>query len=301
MPQPEVQFFLHEPTSTFSYVVWDPDTRRAAVIDSVLDYDDRSGQLTTATADALIAFVRDQQLSVEWVLETHAHADHVAGGAYVKQQLGGRTGIGDGIRHVQAHFKSVYNFERGFQADGSDFDSLLADGETFCIGNLRARALATPGHTSDHVTYHIGDALFVGDTLFMPDGGTARCDFPGGDARTLYRSISRLLDLPEATRLFVLHDYRPGGREYACQTTVGAQKRDNIHVGGGRTEAEFVKRRTERDATLGLPTLIIPSVQLNIRAGHTPPPEFNGLRYVKVPLNHTRGFSDVASDPEVPT
>lgn len=300
MLKPEVKSFLHEPTSTFSYVVWDPETRRAAVIDSVLDYDAHSGQLTTETVEELIRFVRDRQLTVEWVLETHAHADHVAAGAYVKRELGGRTGIGQGIRTVQEYFKDIYNFERGFQADGSAFEHLFEDYETFRIGNLEARAIPTPGHTSDHLTYHIGDALFVGDSLFMPDGGTARCDFPGGSARTLYSSIQRLFELPDETRLFVLHDYRPGGRDYAHETTVGDEKRDNIHVGGGRSEDDFVKLRTERDATLGLPTLIIPSVQVNIRAGHTSPAENNGLRYVKVPLNHTKGFSQTRKDEDVP-
>lgn len=300
MLKPSVKFFLHEPTSTFSYVVWDPETRRAAVIDSVLDYDAHSGQLNTETVDELIRFVRDQQLTVEWVLETHAHADHVAGGAYVKRELGGRTGIGQGIRTVQQHFKDIYNLERGFQADGSAFEHLFEDDETFEVGNVEARAIPAPGHTSDHVAYHIGDALFVGDSLFMPDGGTARCDFPGGSARTLYRSIQRLFELPEATRVFVLHDYRPGGRNYANETTVAEQKRNNIHVGGGRSEDAFVKLRTERDAILGLPTLIIPSVQINIRAGQTSPAESNGLRYVKVPLNHTKGFSQTQRDEDVP-
>lgn len=296
----QVRSFLHEPTSTFSYVAWDTETRQAAVIDSVLDYDAVSGRIFTATADKLIEFVREQGLEVQWVLETHAHADHLAAGAHVQRQLGGTTGVGAGIRLVQKHFREVYNFERGFQADGRPFEHLFEDYEAFRVGGIEARALPTPGHTSDHLTYQIGDALFVGDTLFMPDGGTARCDFPGGSAEVLYQSIQRLFELPDETRLFVLHDYRPGGREYRHETTVGEQRRDNIHVGAGRPEAEFVKLRTERDATLGLPTLIIPSVQINIRAGHTPPPEENGHRYVKVPLNHTQGFSQVTTDQELP-
>lgn len=300
-PQPpKVHSFLHEPTSTFSYVVWDPHSKNAAVIDSVLDYQADSGHVSTETADRLIDFVRERGLTVQWVLETHAHADHVAAGGYVHRQLGGTTGIGAGIRQVQKHFKEVYDFERGFQADGRPFERLFDDYETFHVGHIQARAIPTPGHTSDHLTYQIGDALFVGDTLFMPDGGTARCDFPGGSARTLYRSIHRLFELPEETRLFVLHDYRPGDREYRHETTVGEQKRDNIHVGGDRSEEDFVKLRSERDATLGLPTLIIPSVQINVRAGHTPPAADNGVRYVKVPLNYGRGFSQVASDPEPP-
>lgn len=298
--RPQVRSFLHEPTSTFSYVVWDAETRHAAVIDSVLDYDAESGQVSTDTADALIRFVREQNLTVEWVLETHAHADHVAAGAYVHRQLGGTTGVGAGIRKVQAHFKAVYGFERGFQADGRPFEHLFEDYESFKVGRIEARAIPTPGHTSDHLTYQIGDALFVGDTLFMPDGGTARCDFPGGSATTLFRSIQRLFELPDETRLFVLHDYQPGGREYRNETTVGAQRLENIHVGGDRSEAEFVKLRTERDATLGLPTLIIPAVQLNVRGGRTPPAEENGHRYVKVPLNYVAGFSQGAEDEPLP-
>lgn len=294
--KPEIQSFIHEPTSTFSYVVWERATRRAAVIDPVLDYSAESGRTATETVDQLIRFVRDRDLTVEWVLETHAHADHLSAGAHVRKVLGGRTGIGAGIRVVQKHFKDVYNLERGFQADGSPFDHLFVDNEAFTIGNLEAKAVPTPGHTSDHVTYYIGDAVFVGDTLFMPDGGTARCDFPGGSAKTLYTSIQRLFDLPDDTRMFVLHDYRPGGREYRYETTVGEQKRGNIHVGGGRSEADFVKLRTERDATLGLPTLIIPSVQINIRAGDFPPAECNGHRYLKVPLNHPDAFSQIADN-----
>lgn len=288
---PQVKAFLHPGTSTFSHVVWDPDTRQAAVIDSVLHYEASSGRTSTHYANRIIDFARDNGLAVQWVLETHAHADHVTAGAYIKRTLGGTTGIGAGIRLVQEHFREVYDLERGFLPDGSQFDHLFEDGETFRVGGIEARAIATPGHTPDHLTYLIGDALFVGDTLFMPDGGTARCDFPGGDAATLYRSIRRLFDLPDATRLFVLHDYGPDGRELLNETTVGEEKRGNIHVGGSRGEEQFVKLRTERDATLDLPRLIIPSVQINIRAGELPPGESNGIRYVKIPIDRAGGFS----------
>ncbi|HKJ95167.1 MAG TPA: MBL fold metallo-hydrolase [Gammaproteobacteria bacterium] len=292
--RPEVRAFHHEPTSTFSYVVWDPQTRHAAIIDSVLDYSAESGETGTESAAEIVRFVREKDLTVEWILETHAHADHLSAGAYLRRIVGGRTGIGEGIRVVQRHFREVYNLDRGFQADGTPFEHLFADFETFRVGGIEARAIPTPGHTSDHLTYHIGDALFVGDTLFMPDGGTARCDFPGGSAQTLYRSIQRLFELPNETRLFVLHDYRPGGRESRFETTVGEQRRDNIHVGNGRAEQDFVRLRTERDATLGLPTLIIPSVQVNVRGGELPPPEDNGTSYLKVPLNRANGFSQTA-------
>lgn len=294
MREPNVQSFLHEPTSTFSYVVWDPDTRRAAVIDAVLDYDDSSGCTSTESADRLVDFVQENDLTTDWVLETHAHADHLAAGDHVRRRLGGRTGIGEGIRTVQAHFKRVYNLERGFLADGAQFEHLFEDGEHFRVGNIESYTIPTPGHTSDSLTYVIGDAAFVGDSLFMPDGGTARCDFPGGSAATLYRSIRRLFELPEATRVFVLHDYRPGGREYRNETTIGEQRRTNIHVHDGVSEAEFVALRTARDRTLGMPKLIIPAVQVNIRAGQLPPAEDNGTRYIKVPLNALQSFSQSA-------
>jgi glyoxylase-like metal-dependent hydrolase (beta-lactamase superfamily II) len=294
MRQPNVQSFLHEPTSTFSYVVWDPDTQRAAIIDAVLDYDDSSGRTFTESADRLVDFVLENDLTTDWILETHAHADHLAAGDHVHRRLGGRTGIGEGIQSVQNHFKTVYNLERGFLADGSQFEHLFEDGEHFRVGNIEAYTVPTPGHTSDSLTYVIGDAAFVGDSLFMPDGGTARCDFPGGSAATLYRSISRLFELPETTRVFVLHDYRPGGREYRNETTIGEQRRANIHVRDGVCEAEFVELRTTRDRTLGMPTLIIPAVQVNIRAGQLPPAEDNGTRYIKVPLNALQSFSQTA-------
>lgn len=297
---PQVKSFLHPDTSTFSYVVWDAESRKAAVIDSVLHYEATSGRTSTHYVDQIVRFVRENDLQTEWVLETHAHADHVAGGAYVKRALGGRTGIGAGICTVQEHFRDVYELEHSFVHDGSQFDHLFEDGETYKIGNIEAGIIATPGHTSDHLTHVIGDAAFVGDSLFMPDGGTARCDFPGGDAATLYRSIQRLFELPEETRLFVLHDYGPNGRERLNETTVGAEKRDNIHVGGGRSEAEFVKLRTERDKTLRMPALIIPAIQINIRAGELPPEESNGTRYLKIPLDRAQGFSTIA-DKEPPT
>lgn len=297
---PHVKAFLHPDTSTFSYVVWDPETRHAAVIDSVLHYEASSGRTSTHYIDQIVAFVREHDLHTEWVLETHAHADHVAGGAYVKRALGGRTGVGAGIRSVQKHFRDVYGLERGFVPDGSQFDHLFEDGETYRIGNIEARVIATPGHTSDHLTHLIGDVAFVGDTLFMPDGGTARCDFPGGDAAALYGSIQRLFELPDATRVFVLHDYGPGGRERINETTIGTEKRDNIHVGGGRPEAEFVQLRTERDKTLGMPTLVIPAIQINIRGGELPPEDGNGRRYLKIPLDRAQGFSTIAAK-EPPT
>ncbi len=285
MSVPEVQAFVHEPTGTASYVVWVATDGPALVIDPVLDYDAASGETSTTTADALIAFVRARGLQVQWVLETHAHADHLSAAEHVKRELGGQLAIGEGIREVQSRFQKVFNLGRNFAPDGSQFDHLFADGETFAIGNIPVRVIATPGHTSDSLTYLVGDAAFVGDTLFMPDGGTARCDFPGGSARVLYRSIQRLYQLPDETRVFVLHDYRPNGRQYHCETTVAEQRKHNIHVRDSINEAAFVRMRTERDATLELPNLIIPSVQVNIRAGTMPPPESNGVCYLKIPIN----------------
>ncbi|MGH8427589.1 MAG: MBL fold metallo-hydrolase [Gammaproteobacteria bacterium] len=298
---PQVKAFLHPDTSTFSHVVWDAGSRRAAVIDSVLHYEATSGRTSVHYADQIIRFIRENDLETEWVLETHAHADHVTAGAYIKRTLSGTSGIGAGIRDVQKHFRAVYNLERGFLPDGSQFDHLFEDGETFRVGNIEARAIATPGHTPDHLTYLIGDAAFVGDSLFMPDSGTARCDFPGGSAETLYRSIQRLFELHEATRLFVLHDYGPGGRERRNETTVGAEKRDNIHVGGARTKDEFIKLRTERDKTLGLPALIVPAVQINICAGELPPAEANAMRYIKIPIDEAQAFSaTIGKEPPTP-
>ena len=289
--KPEIESFLHPATSTFSHVVWDPETGKAAVLDSVLHYEAESGRTSMHYVDRIVQFVRDHHLETQWVLETHAHADHVAGGARIRQALGGTTGIGAGIRTVQQHFREVYGLERDFLADGSQFEHLFEDGETYRVGTIEARVIATPGHTPDHLTHIIGDAAFVGDTLFMPDGGTARCDFPGGDAASLYRSIQRLFELPDETRVFVLHDYGPGGRERRNETTIGAERRDNIHVGGDRSEAEFVQLRNARDKTLDMPTLIIPAIQINIRAGELPPADQNGIRYLKTPLDHAQSFA----------
>lgn len=285
MRAPAVKTFFHEPTNTFSYVAWDPEKLVGAVIDPVLDYDAPAGRTGTASAAAIVDFVRDQGITVEWVLETHAHADHLSAAPFIKSELGGRIGIGEGIREVQARFRDIYNLGGDFPVDGSQFDHLFADDEQFSVGDIQARTIPTPGHTSDSLTYLIGDAAFVGDSLFMPDAGTARCDFPGGDARVLWESTRRLFQLPEETRLFMCHDYGPGGRDIRNETTVGDQKRHNVHVGEGRTEDDFIKQRRERDATLGMPKLILPSVQVNIRAGELPAPEDNGIAYLKIPLD----------------
>jgi glyoxylase-like metal-dependent hydrolase (beta-lactamase superfamily II) len=282
MKNPEVQPFLHEQSSTWTYVVH--DGRSAAIVDPALDYDHRSGRTATAPAEAVAAFVREAGLAVEWILETHAHADHLSAAPFLKRELGGRIAIGEGIRKVQATFKDLLNLEPGFATDGAQFDHLFRDGESFRIGMLEGRVIPTPGHTNDSVTYLVGDAAFVGDSLFMPDGGTARCDFPGGDAHVLYESIQRLYALPPDTRVFVCHDYGPGGREPRFQTTIAAEKSGNIHVRDGVGEAEFVGLRTRRDATLAVPDLLYPSVQVNIRAGELPPPEPNGRRYLKIPV-----------------
>jgi len=276
--------FFDKATGTVSHVVVEPNGRRCAIVDPVLDYDAASGRTRTATADAITRHVRDRNLVVDWILETHAHADHLSAARDLRERLGGRVGIGARITEVQRIFKDVFNLERTFNTDGSQFDHLFADGETFAIGRQEARVLYTPGHTPACCTYVVGDAAFVGDTLFMPDGGTARADFPGGDATTLYRSIRRILDLPPETRLFVCHDYQPGGREPRWETTVAEQRERNIHL-AGKGEDEFVALRTARDRTLGTPTLLIPSIQVNIRAGDLPPPEANGVSYLKVPLN----------------
>lgn len=285
MSVPEVETFFHEATNTFSYVVRDPETSKGAVIDPVLDYDAPSGRRGTESAEGIVAFVRDAGIGIEWILETHAHADHISAAPFIRRELGGRLGIGVGIRSVQNRFKEVFNLGDEFEPDGAQFDHLFADEETFHVGDLAVRVIPTPGHTSDSLTYLIGDAAFVGDSLFMPDAGTARCDFPGGDAHVLWRSTRRLFELPDETRLFMCHDYAPGDREIRNETTVGEQRRHNIHVGETRTEEEFVRIRTERDATLGMPTLILPSVQVNIRAGAVPPVEDNGVSYLKIPLD----------------
>jgi glyoxylase-like metal-dependent hydrolase (beta-lactamase superfamily II) len=283
--QPSVTPIFHKPTSTWSYVVADPATREAAVIDPVLDYDSRSARTGTASADEILACLESAGLTLRWILETHAHADHLSAAPHLKARAGGQIAIGQGIRQVQTTFKRLFGLGEDFQPDGGQFDRLLADGETVELGEIAGRVIATPGHTSDSVSYLFGDALFVGDTVFMPDGGSARCDFPGGDAAELYRSIQRLYDLPEATRVFVCHDYSPGGREVRCETTIGEQRSTNIHVRVDTAEADFVAMRRARDATLDVPNLIIPSVQVNIRAGFLPPAEPDGVSYLKVPLN----------------
>lgn len=285
--RPGVRPFLHKPTGTWSYLVSDPEARRAAVIDPVLDFDLKSGRTWTESADAMIACARDGGLTVDWILETHAHADHISCAPYVQAALGGKIAIGQGIREVQRTFRDFFNLGAAFAVDGSQFDRLFADGEEFAVGSIAARAIPTPGHTSDSLSYLIGDALFTGDSIFMPDGGTARCDFPGGDARLLYASIRRLYELPPQTRVFVCHDYGPGGREIACETTIAAQRAGNIHLRDGTTEAEFVALRTKRDAGLDVPNLLYPSVQVNIRGGRLPEAEGNGRRYLKLPLSGT--------------
>jgi glyoxylase-like metal-dependent hydrolase (beta-lactamase superfamily II) len=282
---PEVNSFFHEESNTIAHVVQEPGGRRCAVIDAALDFDQAAGRTRTAFADQIVAFVRGRALEVDWILETHAHADHLSAAPYLKQQLGGRIGIGEHITDVQKLFRDLFNVEKTFNTDGSQFDHLFREGERFTVGALEGDVLYTPGHTPACITYVIGDAAFVGDTLFMPDGGTARADFPGGDAATLYRSIEKILALPPETRLFVCHDYGPGGRAIAWQTTVAQQRTKNIHVRAGVNEAEFVKLRTERDKTLAVPQLLIPSIQVNMRAGEMPPPEDNGVSYIKIPLN----------------
>ncbi len=283
---PDVKTFFDEPTFTFSYVVSDPATNKAAIVDSVLNYDPKSGRTSKESADEIIAYVREQGLEVQWIVETHVHADHLSAAPYLKEQLGGTLAIGSNIKTVQDVFGKVFNAGTEFARDGSQFDHLFEDGEQFAVGSIQARAIHTPGHTPACMTYVIGDAGFVGDTIFMPDFGTARCDFPGGDARTLYRSIQKIFALPDETRLFMCHDYKaPGREEFAHETTVGEEKARNIHVGAGKSEEEFVKMRTERDATLDMPVLILPSVQVNMRAGQLPPREDNGVSYIKIPLD----------------
>ena len=283
---PFVKAFFDEPTNTVSYVVHDPVTREAAVVDSVLDYDAAAGRTSFASADAIIAHVKAEGLTVTWLLETHAHADHLSAAPYLKAHLGGELAIGREIIHVQNVFGKIFNEGTEFARDGSEFDRLFEDGDRFRIGGLEAIALHVPGHTPADLAYIIGDAVFTGDTLFMPDYGTARADFPGGDSRQLYRSIRRLMTLPERTRLFLCHDYKAAGRDtFAWETTVGAQRTGNVHVHEGVGEDEFVAMRDARDATLSMPKLILPSIQVNIRGGHLPEPESNGTRYLKIPLD----------------
>jgi glyoxylase-like metal-dependent hydrolase (beta-lactamase superfamily II) len=293
-----IQAFFDEGTSTVSYVVWDASTHSAAIIDPVLGYEFKSGSTNTEAADSVLAYVQAHALSVEWILETHAHADHLSAARYLHRRVGGKVAIGANIRDVQAIFKKLYNLERNFLPDGSQFDHLFTDGETFHIGGIEAKALLVPGHTPADMAYLIEDAVFVGDTLFMPDVGSARADFPGGDPYALYHSIRRLLDLPLATRMFVCHDYPPNAREPKWETTVAEQRYKNVHVRDGITEEGFVAMRTARDATLEVPTLLLPSVQVNVRGGQLPPADDNGIAYLKIPLNAVlNGRPPVASEP----
>jgi glyoxylase-like metal-dependent hydrolase (beta-lactamase superfamily II) len=282
--KPAIRAFFDEPTNTVSYLVWDARTKAAAVIDPVLDYDHRSGKASVKSADAIIEAAKAEDLRIEWVLETHAHADHLSGAPYIKGKTGAKVGIGEHIRNVQRIFRPVFN-AGDVSGDGREFDHLFKDGERFKIGSLETEVLYTPGHTPACVSYKIGDAVFVGDTMFMPDYGTARADFPGGDAHKLYRSIRRILDLPPQTRLFMCHDYKAPGRDrYAWETTVAEERARNVHVRDGVGEDEFVKMCQARDATLAAPNLLLPSIQINIRAGHFPPAEDNGVHYLKVPI-----------------
>lgn len=283
--QAQVKAFFDPATWTVSYVVFDAPGGHCALVDSVLDYDPKSGRTRPDSADQLIAFVREQNLTVDWILETHAHADHLSAAPYLRKHLGGKIAIGGKITQVQNVFKGIFHLEPEFATNGSQFDHLFEDGDTFAIGTLQAQALSVPGHTPACMAYQVGDAVFVGDTLFMPDVGTARCDFPGGNAHTLYQSVRKLLSLPPETRLFMCHDYPPEGREAQWECTVADQRARNIHVHDGVSEAAFVAMRTKRDAGLAMPVLILPSVQVNIRAGELPPPEANGVSYLKIPLN----------------
>jgi glyoxylase-like metal-dependent hydrolase (beta-lactamase superfamily II) len=284
-PRTTIEPFFDPATGTVSYVVSDAATRAAAIVDPVLDFEFRSGRTHTESADRMIGHVRAAGQRVQWILETHAHADHLSSARYIQGVLGGRIAIGENIRHVQAVFKKLYNLERTFLPDGSQFDHLFKDGEVFSIGSVEVTALLVPGHTPADMAYVLDGSVFVGDTLFMPDVGSARADFPGGDAATLYRSMRRILDLPPETRLFVCHDYPPPGRGPRWETTVAEQRASNIHVRDGISEAQFVAMRTARDAMLEVPTLILPSIQVNVRAGQLPPPDDNGVSYLRIPLN----------------
>lgn len=284
--RPEIASFFDPATFTVTYVVHDPATMEAAIIDSVLDFDPSSGRTNTRSADAVISYVNSHNLKVSWLLETHAHADHFSAAPYLQEKLGGKIAIGADITTVQQVFGKLFNAGTEFERDGSQFDTLFKDGDTFAIGNLPVTVMHVPGHTPACIAYVVGEAVFVGDTMFMPDYGTARADFPGGDARTLFRSLRRILSLPPATRLFMCHDYLPKGRtEYVWETTVAAERAGNVHAHDGITEDEFVAMREARDATLDMPRLILPSVQVNMRAGHLPPPDDNGVTYLKIPVN----------------
>lgn len=294
MPVPEetatmpalIEAFLDPASSTYSYVIYEAEGGQCAIVDPVLDYDPAAGRTATTQADRIVTFVREHRLQVQWLLETHAHADHLSAAPYLRQLLGGRIAIGQSISAVQGVFKGLFNLEAEFAVDGSQFDHLFAPDESFMIGNLKATALHVPGHTPADMAYLIdSDVILVGDTLFMPDVGTARCDFPGGNANQLFASIRKLLAFPAGVRLYACHDYPPEGREHQCQTTVGEQRKRNIHVRDGIDEATFVAMRTGRDAGLGMPTLLLPAIQVNVRAGHLPPAEDNGVTYLKIPLN----------------
>lgn len=281
---PDIQAFFDEPTNTISYLVTDPSTGQSAVIDPVLDYDPKSGEVDTRSVETILKAAADRKLTIVWALETHAHADHLSGAPYIKAKTGAKIGIGEHIKDVQRIFRPVFN-ATDIKPDGSDFDRLFKDGEIFNIGNLAVECIYTPGHTPADLSYKIGDAVFVGDTMFMPDYGTARADFPGGDAHQLFRSIWKLLSLPPETRLFMCHDYKAPGRDtYAWETTVREQRERNVHIGAGKTEEEFVTARMKRDATLSAPTLLLPSIQVNIRAGAFPPAEDNGVHYLRIPV-----------------
>lgn len=284
-PNPEIHAFFDTATNTISYIVRDPESLHCAIIDSVMDIDYAAGQISYTHADHLIRFITQKGWQLDWLIETHVHADHLSAAPYIQSQLGGKLGIGEGIKTVQSVFGKIFNEGTDFKRDGSQFDCLFKDGDTYKIGSLEVTAIHTPGHTPACMTHLIGDAAFVGDTLFMPDGGTARADFPGGDARALYRSIHRILSLPDETRLFMCHDYGPNGRDFMWQTTVQEQRRMNIHVRDGITEDEFVDLRQKRDAGLDMPDLLIPSIQVNMRAGHFPEAETNGSIYLKVPIS----------------
>jgi len=285
MTEAQVQHFYDEPTGTLSYVVADKQSGKAAIIDPVLGYSMVSGRTDTGPSDVLLDYIRNEQLSLEWILETHAHADHLSGAQHIKLELGGTVAIGEGIRDVQSHFGPVFNLTAPFAPDGHQFDKLFSDGEVFNIGELECRVIRTPGHTNDSVSYHIGSAVFVGDSLFMPDFGSARCDFPGGDAELLFDSIQQLLSLPGDTRLYMCHDYMPGGRELRWVCTVDEQREQNIHVNEKVSKSDFMDMRKERDATLNLPALIVPAIQVNICAGHLPDTDGNGIAYVKTPID----------------
>jgi glyoxylase-like metal-dependent hydrolase (beta-lactamase superfamily II) len=282
--RPEIRAFFDEPTNTVSYLIADPETKRAAIVDPVLDFDHRSGKASTKSSDAILESAEAAGLTIDWVLETHAHADHLSGAPYIKLKTGAKVGIGEHIREVQKIFRPVFN-ATDLKGDGSEFDHLFKDGERFKIGSLDGEVIYTPGHTPACVSYKVEDAVFVGDTLFMPDYGTARADFPGGNARDLFRSIKRILDLPPETRLFICHDYKAPGRDsYAWETTVEEERERNVHVRDGVSEDEFVAMREARDATLAAPLLLLPSIQVNIRGGNLPPEEVNGVRYLKIPV-----------------